>query len=80
MTRKEGDRGGKTGGPESKDAPRQPPTTHEEQPACRDSRKGAWGGWGANRANLANRANPPPGDPAPARLQVTFQVTYGVGG
>ena len=37
------------------------------------------GAWGANEANRANRANPPPSDPAPAR-QVTFQVTYGVGG
>ena len=42
------------------------------------AKRGA-GGWGANRANQANWANPPASDPAPAR-QVTFQVTYGVGG
>ena len=41
--------------------------------------KGGQGGWAPNRANRANQANPPPSDPAPAR-QVTFQVTYGVGG
>ena len=41
--------------------------------------KGGLGGRGANRANRANWANPPPSDPAPAR-QVTFQVTYSVGG
>ena len=75
---KEGDRGGEKGGAKSKDAPVQSPTMEQGQPACRDSRKGAWGGRGANRAKRANRANPPPSDPAPAR-QVTFQVTYGVG-
>ena len=41
--------------------------------------KGGQGGQEANRANRANRANPQPSDVAPAR-QVTFQVTYGVGG
>ena len=41
--------------------------------------KGGQGDGGANRANQANRTNPPPSDPAPAR-QVTFEVTYGVGG
>ena len=74
---KEGDTGGEKGGAGSKDEPRQPPTTQEGCPACRDSRMGALGGRGANRANRANWANPPPSDPAPAR-QVTFRVTYGV--
>ena len=76
---KEGDTGAgaEKGGAGSKDEPRQPPTTQEGLPACRDSRMGARGCRGANRANRANRADPPPSDPAPAR-QVTFQVTYGV--
>ena len=41
--------------------------------------KGGLGGRGANRADRANWANPPPSDPSPAH-QLTFQVTYGVGG
>ena len=74
---KEGDTGGEKRGAESKNAPRQPPTTQEGELACCDSRMGASGGRGANWADRANRANPAPSDPAPAR-QVTFQVTYGV--
>ena len=42
----EGDTGGEKGGAGSKDEARLTPTTQEGQPACRDSRMGAWGGTG----------------------------------
>ena len=37
------------------------------------------GGWGTNMSNRASRTNQPAGDPVPVR-QMTFRVTYGVGG